>query len=75
VNHISKHFSSREPVLVQALVIAGGVGDLVEIDRITDKLAELGHCRARSDGSMFRVFDPLPKNVHASVGGKNGAAE
>jgi hypothetical protein len=75
VNHISKHFSVREPVLTQQLIQAGIARDLVEIDRITDKLAELGHCRVRSDGSMFRVFDKLPKNVHASVGGKNGAAE
>jgi hypothetical protein len=75
VNHISKHFAVREPVLTQQLIQAGIAKDLLEIDRITDKLAELGHCRARNDGSMFRVFDKLPRNIHASVGGKNGGAE
>jgi hypothetical protein len=74
VNHISMHFAVREPVLTQQLIQAGIAKDLIEIDRITDKLAELGHCRSRSDGSMFRVFDKLPKNVYASAGGKNGAA-
>jgi hypothetical protein len=75
VNYFSMHFSAREPVLTQQLIQAGIAKDLLEIDSITDRLAELGHCRARSDGSMFRVFDKLPKNVHASVGGKNGAVE
>jgi hypothetical protein len=75
VNHISKHFSVREPVLTQQLIQAGIAKDLIEIDRITDKLAELGHCRARSDGSMLRVFDKLPRNIHAGTGGKNGGAE
>jgi hypothetical protein len=75
VNHISMHFAVEEPFLVKQLIQAGIAKDLLEINRITDKLAELGHCRARSDGSMFRVYDKLPRNIHASVGGKNGGAE
>lgn len=59
------------PLFAERLRAAKG---LDEIDKITDELATRGIVRERTDVSMFRVNDPLPKNIWASTGGKNGGA-
>ncbi len=52
----SNHF---EPFTRDALVRAGLVGDSASIDEITDRLAEQGMCRPRSDMSRMAEWIAL----------------
>ncbi len=56
--------------ILDGLINAGKTGDHEEIDRITDRLVELGMARPRSDTSLF----PPEKRVRADAPRKSGHA-